>query len=101
TNVKVRPPARVPFELHLNSLIFLQARVNGSEPMWFVLDSASTFSFLDAGKAEALGIRAENRDSITGSGGGSIEIAFGKRGLFRYFRSEANRSNLCHHAVEE
>lgn len=78
TNVKVRPPARVPFELYLNSLIFLQARVNGSEPMWFVLDSASTFSFLDAGKAEALGIKAENRDSITGSGGGSIEIAFGK-----------------------
>ena len=70
--------AKIPFELYLNSLIFLQARVNNSEPIWFMLDTASTYSFLDSTKAEALGIKTEGQNTITGSGGGSIEINFGR-----------------------
>lgn len=74
-------PQIIPFELYLNSLIFVEARVNDSAPMWFLLDTASTFSFLDTAKAETLGIKVEKvegQDTITGGGGGAIGISFGK-----------------------
>lgn len=71
-------PQIIPFELYLNSLIFVRARVNDSAPMWFLLDTASTFSFLDTAKAESLGIKSEGQETITGGGGGAIGISFGK-----------------------
>jgi ketosteroid isomerase-like protein/predicted aspartyl protease len=69
---------KIPFELFRNSLIFVQARINNSEPMWFMVDTGSTFSFLDTAKADALGIKTEGRQTLTGGGGGSFEITFAK-----------------------
>src|SRR5262249_44926925 len=66
----------IPIELFRHSLIFLQARINPSEPMWFLLDSASTWSFLDAAKASALGLKTEGNRTIHGAGENPTEITF-------------------------
>jgi predicted aspartyl protease len=67
---------KIPFELFRNSLLFLQARVNNSEPMWFLLDTGATWSFLDSAKADALGIKTDGQRTITGGGGGAIDVSF-------------------------
>lgn len=62
------PVARVPFELNGNSL-FLQARVNGSEPRWFVLDTGAGVTVLNAATAEALGLKGGRAGMLHGAGG--------------------------------
>lgn len=48
---------RVPVEIVSGGRIFLQARVNGSDPLWFLLDTGSSRSFLDPGHIQPLGLR--------------------------------------------
>lgn len=48
---------RVPVEIVSGGRIFLQARVNGSDPLWFLLDTGSARSFLDPGQIQPLGLR--------------------------------------------
>jgi hypothetical protein len=67
-------PRTVPVEIP--NLIFLQARVNGSAPLWFLLDSGSTFSFLDQGKAEELGLKTRGQESLTGGGENRFSVRF-------------------------
>ena len=44
---------RIPFEF-VGNHIYLRCRVNDSEPLWFLLDTAATASYLDAQQAKAL-----------------------------------------------
>lgn len=62
------PVARVPFEMNGNS-IYLQARVNGSEPRWFVLDTGAGVTVLNATTAESLGLKAGKAGTLRGAGG--------------------------------
>ena len=62
------PVARVPFEMNGNS-IYLQARVNGSEPRWFVLDTGAGVTVLNATTAESLGLKAGRAGTLRGAGG--------------------------------
>jgi hypothetical protein len=48
---------RVPIEIVSGGRIFVQARVNGSDPLWFLLDTGSVRSFLDPGQIQPLGLR--------------------------------------------
>jgi hypothetical protein len=47
----------VPVEIVAGGRIFVQARVNGSDPLWFLLDTGSARSFLDPGQIQPLGLR--------------------------------------------
>jgi hypothetical protein len=69
-------PKQIPFELFRNALPFVQARINGSAPLWFLLDTCSTYSFLDTAQAEALGIKTAGAQTITGGGGGQLNLTF-------------------------
>src|SRR5215213_4735410 len=60
------PVARVPFEMNGNS-IYLQARVNGSEPRWFVLDTGAGVTVLNATTAESLGLKAGRAGTLRGA----------------------------------
>ena len=46
---------RIPFEF-VGNHIYLRARVNGSGPLWFLLDTGATSSYFDAQQAKALGL---------------------------------------------
>src|SRR5437762_2129116 len=57
----------IPFELTSN-VIFLQVRVNGSEPLWFVLDTGAPGTVLDTSRAKMLGIKVSGGGNIEGAG---------------------------------
>ena len=60
----------IPAEMTDSGLIFLQARVNGSQPLWFVLDSGAVpFFAIDARRARALGLAVEPFGTVGGGGG--------------------------------
>ena len=60
--------AQIPFELNGNQ-IFLRVRVNGSEPLWFGLDTGASGTVINTATAEALGLRMEGSGRTTGAGG--------------------------------
>ena len=47
--------SRIPFE-RVGNFIYLRARLNDSEPLWFLLDSGATASYFDVERAKALGL---------------------------------------------
>lgn len=62
------PVARVPFEMNGNSL-FLQARVNGSGPRWFILDTGAGVSVLNTSTVRSLGLKVGQSGTVNGAGG--------------------------------
>jgi predicted aspartyl protease len=60
--------ARVPFEMNGNSL-FLQARLNGSRPCWFILDTGAAQTVLNATTVQSLGLKVSGRGTLAGAGG--------------------------------
>lgn len=60
--------ARLPFEMSGNG-IFLQLRVNGSEPLWFVLDTGAYASVINSATAQSLGLRSSSPGVAHGAGG--------------------------------
>ena len=55
---------RIPFEF-VGNHIYLRARVNNSEPLWFLLDSGATASYLGVQQAKALKV-ADQENSVKG-----------------------------------
>jgi predicted aspartyl protease len=51
----------IPFETS-NNLIFLQVRVNESGPLWFVLDTGASYTFIKQRRAQALGLKLEKNE---------------------------------------
>lgn len=70
---------RLPFE-HYYGLIFLSIRVNGSEPMSFVLDTGASMTIINEQSAATLGLKLRGQRRIAGrdSGEGAINLAFAK-----------------------
>lgn len=67
---------RVPADVVSGGRIFLQARVNGSDPLWFLLDTGSARSFLDPGQIQPLGVRnAEKEKSQELTRNALLEVA--------------------------
>ncbi len=71
----------IPFELSSN-IIFLQVRVNGSEPLWFILDTGAAGSLLDTNRAKALGIKVSGGGDIEGVGETSVAAGMAKNVSF-------------------
>ena len=58
--------ASIPFE-ESGSSVFLPVRVNGSKPLWFILDSGANTCLIDVGQARQLGIKlAETKQGSSG-----------------------------------
>src|SRR6266478_5818327 len=71
----------IPCELSSN-VIFLQVRVNGSEPLWFILDTGAAGSLLDTNRAKALGIKVSGGGDIEGVGETSVAAGMAKNVSF-------------------
>lgn len=59
---------KIPFELY-NKLIFIRTRVNGSPPLWFLLDSGAEISVIKESSARTLGLEFEGKGNISAAGG--------------------------------
>ena len=57
--------------------IYLLARINNSQPMWFLLDTGAGASVIDARRARALGLKSEGKVAASGRGG-YTEVLFTK-----------------------
>jgi Aspartyl protease/PDZ domain len=55
---------KIPIEIPISNQIYLQAGINNSAPMWFLLDTGSTWTFLDANKAMELNIATEGSRTV-------------------------------------
>src|SRR5262245_6732977 len=58
----------IKFEL-INNLPVVQARVNNSDPLWFIFDTGATNTVIDTKRAAALGLEAKGKIVSTGSAG--------------------------------
>jgi hypothetical protein len=70
---------RLPFESY-HGLIFLTARVNGSEPLSFIFDTGASLTVINEARAAALGLTLRDNRRITGGDGGegTMNFAFAK-----------------------
>jgi hypothetical protein len=59
---------RIPFELYAN-VIFLQARVNNSPPLWFILDTGASGTLINTSRVKGLGLKYLDTAKLTGMGG--------------------------------
>ena len=58
----------IKFDL-INNLPVVQARVNNSDPLWFIFDTGATYTVIDTKRATALGLKAKGKIVSTGSAG--------------------------------
>ncbi len=65
--------AVVPFE-SANNLILLPVSINGSEPLWFNLDSGAGYCFINLSRAKALGLQFEGSVQAQGAGAGTTDV---------------------------
>jgi hypothetical protein len=60
--------SRIPIEMNGNHVL-LQGRVNGSEPLWFTLDTGAARSVINLRRARELGLQLSGRGRAQGAGG--------------------------------
>src|SRR4051794_20343595 len=63
-----QPKYTFPIDTSWLSPLFIDVRVNGSDPMRFILDSASTWSMIRRAEAEKLGLKIVQSETATGAG---------------------------------
>jgi Aspartyl protease len=54
----------------------VQLRVNASKPVWFILDTASSWMFVDAALAESIDLKTSGGRTIRGGGDNEARITF-------------------------
>jgi len=54
----------------------IKVTVNGSEPVWFILDSGASGCVVDTALAQKLGIKTEGEKQGTGAGKGTVRVLF-------------------------
>ncbi len=75
------PAVEIPFDL-VKRLVILQATVNGSRPLSFILDTGDRFALIDSGRARKLGLHMAGRIDVGGAGPGMSTGAFVKDAAF-------------------
>lgn len=66
---------RIPFEMSEGGHIFLRARVNGSEPLWFGLDSGAEQTMISLKQAKALKLKLRGDMQATGGGEDTVDFS--------------------------
>ena len=75
TNKSVRT---IPVEIPITNQIYIQARINNSEPMWFLLDTGATWTILDVDKAKELNIKTDNGTTLDLGQTNTVRTTFAK-----------------------
>src|SRR5919107_1874142 len=70
--VKGQRAFSIPFEISSKGHIFLRARINGSEPLWFGLDSGTEQTLISQQQAKALKLKLQGGMQAAGSGEESV-----------------------------
>jgi len=70
-----QPIATIPFQL-IGKLIFLQVQVNGSAPLWFILDSGASGFVIAKQTADDLGLKTSGAHQVGGAGAGKTNAPF-------------------------
>jgi hypothetical protein len=66
-------PLSIPFDFFSNQIL-IKVTVNGSEPVWFVLDSGASGCVVDNALARKLGVKTEGEKQGTGAGKGTVKV---------------------------
>jgi len=72
----------IPFEISGKGHIFLRARINGSEPLWFGLDSGTEQTLISQQQAKALKLKLRGGMQAAGSGEDTVEFALARNVSF-------------------
>ena len=73
--------ALIPFDLYKNQ-IFVPMQVNGSRPLWFILDTGANTAALDETIAHELGLKPEGGGATQGVGSNDVQMKFLKNVKF-------------------
>jgi hypothetical protein len=69
-------PSSIPFQL-TDGLIYMQASLNGSQPLWMMLDTGSSVTVFDESVSKTLGLQFPGEGNAYGPGQGSAQkLAF-------------------------
>ncbi|HEX8846033.1 MAG TPA: pepsin/retropepsin-like aspartic protease family protein [Pyrinomonadaceae bacterium] len=74
--------SKIPFEITDGGHIFLRVRVNGSEPLWFGLDSGAEETMISARQAQALNLKLQGETKAAGGGEELVDFATAKNVSF-------------------
>lgn len=69
---------KIPVEIPITNQIYIKARLNNSEPMWFLLDTGATWTILDMDKAKDLNIKTDNDTTLDLGQTNTVKTAFAK-----------------------
>lgn len=72
----------IPFEISEKGHIFLRVRINGSEPLWFGLDSGTEQTLISRQQAQALKLKLQGGLQAAGSGESTVDFALARNVSF-------------------
>src|SRR5689334_2450947 len=72
----------IPFEISGKGHVFVRARVNGSEPLWFGLDSGTEQTLISQQQAKALKLKIRGGMQAAGSGEDTVDFALARNVSF-------------------
>lgn len=67
--------ALVPFDLYKNQ-IFVPMQINGSRPLWFILDTGANTAALDETLAQEIGLKPGGASATQGVGSNDVQMKF-------------------------
>jgi hypothetical protein len=89
----------IPFELH-NNHIYLQVKVNNSEPLSFILDTGAS-SVISRQQAKSLGLKFSGKEQGFGVGEKAVEASIVEGVSFNLFGAALSRQNVAAVALED
>lgn len=79
-----------------DSLIFMQASLNGSQPLWMILDTGSSVTVFDESVSKTLGLRFNGKGNVYGPGQGSAQkLAFASHAALRLADAELDDQTVA------
>lgn len=76
------PSSKIPFELTDGGHVLVRASVNGSEPLWFGVDSGNEQTLINQRQATALHLKFQSAGQAAGSGESEVDFALAKNVSF-------------------
>jgi aspartyl protease len=79
-----------------DSLIFMQASLNGSQPLWMILDTGSSVTVFDESVSKTLGLRFNGEGNVYGPGQGAAQkLAFASHAALRLADAELDDQTVA------
>lgn len=78
-----RKATDIPLEV-VGVHLFVQGRLNDSDPLWFLLDSGAEMTCIDQQVAQEAGLALEGQTAGSGNGPGEVDVSFVRDASFRF-----------------